>query len=192
MNRGPRPSDALVEAGAETQTLRKIALPSLKSSSAWKPRLPGLWEKALRWLTLLRDVAPPPGCGSPGSGLEKSCVGRMRSAISSESRGPVAPAPFGPRATRPARSTAAAVGNFFVRPVIVLAHLPFAWAFPQAQAFGRQLPEHDTNQCPHNDSKPGGLLTCSLRKTCDAARCVDRAAPLDRPLGDCRKGYRVS
>ena len=47
LNRGPSPSEASVEAGAETQFLRKMALPILKSSSRLKSILPEEAEKAL-------------------------------------------------------------------------------------------------------------------------------------------------
>src|SRR5690606_32298502 len=67
LNSGPSPSDLVVEDGAETHTLRNIALPILKSSSPSKPILPEGWEKALRSSVGLREVASPPGSSSPGS-----------------------------------------------------------------------------------------------------------------------------
>ena len=72
LNRGPKPSEASVEAGAETQFLRKMALPILKSSSRLKSILPEEAEKALALFTLALEVAPPPGLSSPSSSFEKS------------------------------------------------------------------------------------------------------------------------
>src|SRR6186997_1273964 len=77
LNRGPSPSEASVEAGAETQFLRKMALPILKSSSRLKSMLPEEAEKALALVTLAFEVAPPPGLSSPSSILEKSVAGAV-------------------------------------------------------------------------------------------------------------------
>src|SRR5262249_10747581 len=70
-------SEASVEDGADTQFLRKMALPILKSSSRLKSILPDEAEKALGLFTLALDVAPPPGLSSPSSGFEKSVVGSV-------------------------------------------------------------------------------------------------------------------
>ena len=67
-----------MEDGADTQFLRKMPLPILKSSSRMKSMLPDESEKALALSTLPREVAPPPGLASPSSSLVKSVVGRSR------------------------------------------------------------------------------------------------------------------
>src|ERR1700752_2468736 len=71
LNRGPSPSDASVEDGAEIQVLRKMALPILKSSSRLKSMLPEESEKALAVAVEPREVVPPPGLSSPDSSLVK-------------------------------------------------------------------------------------------------------------------------
>ncbi len=65
LNRGPSPSEASVEDGADTQLLRKMPLPTLKSSSRLKSILPEESEKALAVSVEPREVAPPPGFCSP-------------------------------------------------------------------------------------------------------------------------------
>ena len=83
---GPSPSDACVDDGADTQTLRKMPLPSLNVPSSSKVMLAEDCEKA-SWLTRLRDVPAPPCISSNCSGFEKSVVGlvmattRARSAV---------------------------------------------------------------------------------------------------------------
>ena len=77
LNSGPSPSEASVEDGAETQFLRKMALPILKSNSRLKSMFPEEWEKALALSTLAGEVAPPPGLSSPSSSREKSVVGAV-------------------------------------------------------------------------------------------------------------------
>jgi len=89
-----RPS---VEDGAEIQTFRKMPLPTLKSSSRLKSILPEESEKALAVDVEPREVAPPPGLSSPGSGLVKSVVGAMLVAsvvTAPASNGKHAPAPI--------------------------------------------------------------------------------------------------
>jgi hypothetical protein len=56
LNRGPSPSEASVEDGAETQFLRKMPLPTLNSSSRLKSILPEESEKALAVEVLPREV----------------------------------------------------------------------------------------------------------------------------------------
>src|SRR6476661_2351554 len=81
LNSGPSPSEASVEAGAETQFLRKMALPILKSSSRLKSMLPDEAEKALELSTLALEVASPPGLSSPSSDFEKSVAGAVGVAV---------------------------------------------------------------------------------------------------------------
>src|SRR3546814_8477570 len=57
---GPRPSDDVVELGAEVHSLRKTPLPTLKSSSFSKPMLAEDCEKTER-SRVLSVVAAPPG-----------------------------------------------------------------------------------------------------------------------------------
>src|SRR6476646_7575713 len=78
LNSGPSPSEASVGAGADTEVLRKMALPILKSSSRLKSMLPEEAEKALALVTLAFEVVPPPGLSSPSSVLEKSVAGAVR------------------------------------------------------------------------------------------------------------------
>src|SRR5262245_35034465 len=87
-NNGPSPSEASVEDGAETQFLRKMALPILKSSSRLKSMLPEEAEKALALVTLALEVAPPPGLSSPSSILEKSVVGAVKVAVAASPPAP--------------------------------------------------------------------------------------------------------
>ena len=74
LNSGPSPSEACVEDGDDTQSLRNSALPSLKVPSSSKVMLAEECEKA-SWLTRLCEVPAPPCISSNCSGLEKS-VGR--------------------------------------------------------------------------------------------------------------------
>src|SRR5471030_1633872 len=69
LNKGPRPSRAVVVEGAITQGLRKKLLPTLKSRRRPGDRLADGMENALR--SLLRTVAAPPDNASPGSALVK-------------------------------------------------------------------------------------------------------------------------
>src|SRR6478672_7420528 len=88
LNSGPSPSEASVEAGADTQFLRKMALPILKSSSRLKSMLPEEAEKAFALSTLPLEVAPPPGLSSPSSGFEKSVVGAVRVTLAASAPAP--------------------------------------------------------------------------------------------------------
>ena len=88
---GPSPSDACVDDGAETQTLRKMPLPSLNVPSSSKVMLAEDCEKA-SWFTRLREVPAPPCISSNCSDFEKSVAGRVmattraRSAVETSSR----------------------------------------------------------------------------------------------------------
>ena len=88
LNSGPSPSEASVEDGADTQSLRKMALPILKLSSRLKSILPEESEKALVVLVEPREVAPPPGFSSPGSSLVKSAVGASRLCVAASTPWP--------------------------------------------------------------------------------------------------------
>jgi ABC-type multidrug transport system fused ATPase/permease subunit len=79
----------LVEAGDDTQFLRKMALPILKSNSRLKSMFPEEWEKALALSTLAGEVAPPPGLSSPCSNREKSVAGAVSAGTAAS-----APAPW--------------------------------------------------------------------------------------------------
>ena len=74
LNSGPSPSEASVDDGADTQTLRNSALPSLNCSSCSKLRLAAENEKMSR-LTIFLTVPAPPGVLLEILGCEKS-VGR--------------------------------------------------------------------------------------------------------------------
>ena len=67
-----------VDDGAETQFLRKMPLPTLKSSSRLKSMLPDDAEKAFGVSVEAREVAPPPGLASPSSNLVKSVAGASK------------------------------------------------------------------------------------------------------------------
>src|SRR5262249_26602785 len=88
LNRGPSPSEESVEEGADTQFLRKMPLPTLKSSSRLKSILPEDSEKALAVSVEPHEVAPPPGLVSPSSGLVKSVVGASKLAKASSPPAP--------------------------------------------------------------------------------------------------------
>src|SRR6185503_19014924 len=64
---GPRPSELVVDDGAEIHSLRKMALPTLNLASPSKPMPCEKWEKASRVSMLSCVVALPPGFSSPGS-----------------------------------------------------------------------------------------------------------------------------
>src|SRR3990170_4970020 len=64
---GPRPSELVVDDGAEIHSLRKMALPTLNFASPSRPMPCEKWENASRVSMLLRVVALPPGFSSPGS-----------------------------------------------------------------------------------------------------------------------------
>src|SRR3569833_2399341 len=70
LNSGPRPSDACVDDGDETQTLVKKRLPRLNRSWSSKLRLAENCEKTSRLISFL-VVAAPPGSSSKFSGLLK-------------------------------------------------------------------------------------------------------------------------
>ncbi len=74
LNSGPSPSEAWVEDGDDTQTLRNSPLPSLKVPSSSKVMLAEDCEKA-SWLGRFFVVPAPPCISSNCSGLEKSVVG---------------------------------------------------------------------------------------------------------------------
>ena len=57
LNKGPSPSEASVDDGAETEFLRKMPLPTLKSSSRLKSILPEDSEKAFGVSVEPREVA---------------------------------------------------------------------------------------------------------------------------------------
>src|SRR5690606_16388034 len=76
LNSGPSPSEARVEDGEDTHTLRNRALPSLKSLSCSKVRLAELCEKESR-LTSFFVVDAPAGNASKGSATVKSVVGAV-------------------------------------------------------------------------------------------------------------------
>src|SRR6185437_1727898 len=76
LNSGPSPSEACVDDGADTQSLVKKPLPTLKVPSSSKVRLAEDCEKESR-LTCLREVPAPPCISSNCSGLEKSVVCRV-------------------------------------------------------------------------------------------------------------------
>ncbi len=107
LNSGPRPSDAWVEDGADTQSLRKRPLPREKLCWPSKSRLAEKSEKAL--LSRRGSTVEAPAClASKGSAREKSVVGAVtratRSMSFAESRcGRAGPAP--PLLRRPARDT---------------------------------------------------------------------------------------
>src|SRR5690606_20098673 len=69
LNSGPRPSRAVVDAGAITQGLRKKLLPTLKSSRRSGDRLAEGMEKAF-WSNFI-TVAAPADSASPGSARSK-------------------------------------------------------------------------------------------------------------------------
>ena len=60
LKRGPRPSDDVVELGADTQIFLKMPLPTLKSRSRLKDMLPEGCENASRF-NGLNTVAAPAG-----------------------------------------------------------------------------------------------------------------------------------
>ena len=64
---GPRPSELVVDDGAEIHSLRKMALPTLNLASPSKPMPCEKCEKASRVSMLSCVVALPPGFSSPGS-----------------------------------------------------------------------------------------------------------------------------
>ncbi len=64
---GPRPSELVVDDGAEIHSLRKMALPTLNLASPSRPMPCEKWENASRVSMLSRVVALPPGLSSPGS-----------------------------------------------------------------------------------------------------------------------------
>ena len=114
--RGPRPSDDVVEDGADTHSFRKIPSPTLKSSCWAKVSVAEKWENALR-VAAWREVAAPPGDSSSLSGAEKSVGGARRVAwstgLSAGSSGlwaPSAPASTDRPAARVTSTPAAAPG----------------------------------------------------------------------------------
>mgnify|MGYP007083796416 CR=1 FL=1 len=73
---GPSPSEASVDEGDETQSLRNNALPNLKSNSDLNDKLAEFWENAFVFLRI-RAVVSPAELFSNFSACEKLVVGNV-------------------------------------------------------------------------------------------------------------------
>ena len=105
LNRGPSPSDAWVEEGDDTQSLRNSALPSLKVPSSSKVMLAEDCENA-SWLGRFFEVPAPPCISSNCSGFEKSFVGLVIASTRARSFGVRSVRVVGRFARSPARTGA--------------------------------------------------------------------------------------